>query len=240
LTVSGWPTSQSESGAEDDRVPGWTTASISSRSAQTAPSAGTRQRPRRCRIRGDPEELALYRVTAAFTNIRQSRRRPTPRARQPLSAGCGHVGRLKEMAGIGAEHARARARADLLLPRGESRRSSLGRPALRGYGDSRFRPRFLPMADVPFLRRGGAPTPAIAHARYRPPGEAGSSGSGSERAGGCDSPRLLAPVRSSPHPPPPGWNEQPLRLSPELRTPPGQEPSNARRGGDRPRARAWN
>jgi hypothetical protein len=32
----------------------------------------------------------------------------------------------------------------------------------------------------------------------------------------------------------PGWNEQPLGLSPELRTPPGQEPSNARRGGDRP------
>jgi hypothetical protein len=29
-----------------------------------------------------------------------------------------------------------------------------------------------------------------------------------------------SPVRSSPHPPPPGWNEQPLRLSPELRTPP--------------------
>jgi hypothetical protein len=63
---------------------------------------------------------------------------------------------------------------------------------------------------------------------------------GSERAGGCDSPRLLAPVRSSPHPPPPGWDRQPLRLSPELRTPPGQEPSNARRGGDRPRAQAWN
>jgi hypothetical protein len=29
-----------------------------------------------------------------------------------------------------------------------------------------------------------------------------------------------SPVRSSPHPPPPGWNRQQLRLSPELRTPP--------------------
>ncbi len=43
-----------------------------------------------------------------------------------------------------------------------------------------------------------------------------------------------SPVRSSPRPPPPGWNEQQLRLSPELRTPPGQEPDDARRGGDRP------
>jgi hypothetical protein len=31
-----------------------------------------------------------------------------------------------------------------------------------------------------------------------------------------------SPVRSSPRPPPPGWNEQQLRLSPELRTPPAK------------------
>jgi len=31
-----------------------------------------------------------------------------------------------------------------------------------------------------------------------------------------------SPVRSSPRPPPPGWNEQQLRLSPELRTPPAR------------------
>jgi hypothetical protein len=49
-----------------------------------------------------------------------------------------------------------------------------------------------------------------------------------------------SPVRSSPHPRPPGWNGQPLRHSPGLRTPPTKSRTTHARMGTRHRARTWN
>ena len=69
-------------------------------------------------------------------------------------------------------------------------------------------PGTVPGRRLPHLS-GNVPAPRLRHSTWQgftPRGiNEGSSNS---------------PVRSSPHPPPPGWNEQPLRLSPELRTSP--------------------
>ena len=49
-----------------------------------------------------------------------------------------------------------------------------------------------------------------------------------------------SPVRSSPHPRPPGWNGPPLRLSPELRTPPTKSRTTHVGAGTGHRARTSN
>ena len=49
-----------------------------------------------------------------------------------------------------------------------------------------------------------------------------------------------SPVRSSPRPRPPGWNGPPLRLPPELRTPPTRSRRRTPRAGTGHRARTWN
>jgi hypothetical protein len=43
-----------------------------------------------------------------------------------------------------------------------------------------------------------------------------------------------SPVRSSPHPPPPGWKRATASAFPRASHPADQEPDNARQGGDRP------
>jgi hypothetical protein len=48
------------------------------------------------------------------------------------------------------------------------------------------------------------------------------------------------PVRSSPRPRPPGWNEPPLELPPELRTPPTKSRTTHVEVGTGHRARTWN
>ena len=114
--------------------------------------------------------------------------------------------------GIGSPYGRPtgpRGRTQTGLPR--SARTSCDRegcPLYPGDDGAHPGPGTVPGRRLPHLS-GNVPAPRLRHSTWQ-----------GFTSRGINEGSSNSPVRSSPHPPPPGWNEQPLRLSPELRTPP--------------------